>query len=390
MEQAAISHRAGPRSLRRVLLLLPAVLLAANGPVSRQGVPPPEKCADRVIASVQEEWGIPGLAIAVLRDGEVLYRATRGVADVESGAPVSPATLFQLSSTAKLFTGVLVMRLVERGLLDLDAPVGEYLADVPGTWNSVTLRHCLDHTCGLFEVTTMEGLEKGTVDVATAMKTVYAESPTPTPGETFAYCNTGYLIVGLVVEAVTGKAFAEVMREEVFAPAGMSSATFWESSEAPPPGAATDYYPADAGGLAPRRFRFPPFMWPAGGLASSLDDLIRFGTALARGRLVSEASLEIMWEPVRLNDGSTVSYGLGWDTKTHAEAMFSAGHEGGMLTTLRIYPSQELTVIVLTDGFSEKSDPDVLATAVAAVWEPEIVGLAARPCSSAELEKGEF
>ena len=375
--------RGAPRSIIALIIALPAFLPV---PVAAQAV----ACADRLVESFREAHGIPAVAAAVLREGVVVYNRASGAAHVELGVPASPSTLFQLSSTAKAFTGVLAMRLVEQGRLSLDAPITRYLPDAPSGWAAVTLRHALTNTSGVPGVDAIAGALEGDRSPARVLAELYRLAPEPRPGHAFEYDGGSYFVAQRAMERAAGRDFASLMRAEVLAPAGMTGASYWGSSLEVLEGAATDYYPDDSGALRQRDFVFPPYLWGAGGLAASAEDLLRFARALTAHRLLEPASLDELWTSVTLNDGSRVTYGLGWDTKTHAPGQPSAGHSGGYLTTLRVYPESGLTVVLLTNGFRRPFNPDDLATAVAAVWDPAIIGLAERACAVPELDGAVF
>lgn len=350
-------------------------------------------CADRLLASFSAEFGIPGMAAAVRRGDSLVYQRALGDAHVELGVPVTPSTLFQLSSSAKLFTGVLTLRLVEAGRLSLDDRVTDHLPGAPAGWRAVTVRHLLAMIAGLPDVGRVDGALEGARAPEEILGSLYELTPEPEVGVDFIYGGGEFFVLQQIVERVTGEALAEVMREQVFEPAGMLGARYWGSHAEVLPGAATGYYPDGEGGLVQRDFVFPPYLWAAGGLAASAEDLLRFDRALRDGRLLSEESIDAMWTWQPVADDLVVSYGLGWDVKDHAPKQYSAGHSGGYLTTFRHYQTGDLTVVMLTNGFTidyEYMAPDNLATALAAVWEPAIVGFEARACSFQEIRKAQF
>ena len=361
--------------------LLPCI--AAPRPVAAQLA----ACADSLFESLQSAHGIPALAVAVTRGDTLLFNEAKGDAHIEFGVRVTPSTLFQLSSTTRLLTGVLAMRLAARRVIDLDAPVTEVLHEAPPSWARLTVRHLLSGTGGLSEVS---GIETGLADV---LGELYAAAPAPAPGARWLYSLAEYAVLQSVLERAGGRPLEELMRGEVFAPAGMTSARYWATHRDVVRGAATGYYPDST--VMPRRyvqreFDFPAHLFSAAGAAASVEDLLRFDRALRDGRLFPVELRDALWSDARLEDGRTVSYGLGWDTKTHAPGFRSAGHSGGYLTTFRTYPGSDLTVIVLANGFLEPFDPDDVATAFAAVWHPAIVGFERPRCRLEQLRDAGF
>lgn len=346
-------------------------------------------CADRLQASLRAEHGIAALAVAVRSRDTLAYNVARGPAHIELGVRASPSTVFQLSSSAKLFTGVLAMRLVERGVVELDAPVTRWLEDAPPGWRRLTLRHLLSNASGLpgmSELRSSLGPSHGRDEI---LAELYRRAPRPAAGERWDYGRTGFFVGQVVLERATGAPFGELMRREVLEPAGMTATRYWRSHRDVVPGSATGYYPDST--QSPRRYvqrdyHFPRHQRAAAGLAASVEDLLRFDRALREGRLLPDSLRSEMWRDLELADGSVVSYGIGWDTKTHAPGQPSAGHSGGYLTTYRTYPRSGLTVIALMNGFLRPVSPDRVATAFAAVWDPAILGLEAPPCAVEELE----
>lgn len=373
------------RRLRACILGI--VLMAGGGAAHGQGV---RGCAVELIDAFREAHGIPGLAVAASLGGEPVLEVYRGNRVLDDTQVIDRQTLFQLSSTAKALTGVLVMRLVEKGELDLDAPVGRYLSGAPGSWDRITLRHLLQHTSGLAELSAIPGAFEGTLEPGSVLEGLFELPVRARPGVEHVYLNAGYFLVQQIVERVAEADFDVLMRREVYEPASMTDATYWGTSDQLPSQAAVGYYPDDDGTLEPREFVFPVYLYAAGGAAATSLDLQRFAVALMDGRLLEPESLEELWANVRLRNGGVVSYGLGWDTKTHARGQSSAGHEGGMLTTVRLYPDHDLAVSILTNGFVEPFNPDDFATGVAAVWAPEIGGLESPPCTLDELRQAEL
>lgn len=384
------------RSLGILLLVMSTAATAESETVG---------CADGLMVSMRDEFGIPGMAVAVRRGDTLVYNRGLGSAHVEMAVPVTPATVFQLSSSAKLFAGLLAMRLVEQGRLELEAPVTRYLEDAPQSWRSVTVRHLVSMTARLDDAPASEYCPKtGCSDLelldaiarrepAALLEDIYDANPDPSPGTGWRYGGADFLVLQQVLEKVTGLAYEEAVREQIFEPAGMVSASYWQRDEQVLTGAATDYYPDGEGGLVQRDFVFPRVLFAAGGAAASAEDLLRLDAALRAGRLLSDQSIDAMWTWQPLENGNVVSYGLGWDVKDHAPEQYSAGHSGGYLTTFRRYETGDMTVIMLANGFTidyEYMAPDNIATALAAVWEPAIVGFDEPACDFESIKGATF
>lgn len=384
---------------------LGSMVLAATMAASASASHEAPDCADTLLASLRSEFGIPGMAAAVRRGDELVYNRGIGHAHVELGVPVTPSTVFQLSSSAKLFAGLLTMRLAEQGALSLEDPVTDYLEHAPESWNGVTVRHLVSMTARLNDVpeeeycpeeacTDLEVLAAlGDREPADVLKDLYDTNPEPDPGTGWRYGGADFLVLQQVLERAAGKPYEQSLHDEIFGPAGMTSATFWRRDEHVLPNSATDYYPDGEGGLVQRDFVFPRILFSAGGLAASAEDLLRLDAALRDGRLLAQASVDAMWTWQPLKNGNVVSYGLGWDVKDHAPEQYSAGHSGGYLTTFRHYETGDMTVVMLTNGFAidyEYMAPDNIATALAAVWEPAIVGFNEPGCDFEAIKGATF
>ena len=383
-----------------VLLVTVAALCSAGAAKATE----PVECADDLLASLRNEFGITGMAVAVKRGDRMIYSRSSGEAHVELGVPVTSSTIFQLSSTAKIFAGIATMRLVEQDKLRLSDPVSKHLDGAPEAWSAVTVRHLLSMTARLPDLTELSGTDPGgpqdeilarVLDQGKrqVMTSLFELAPNPDPGTGWRYGSGDFFVLQQILEGVAGKPFEEIVREQVFEPAGMLSATYWSSDDQLVPGSATGYYPDGEGGLVHRRFTFPQELFSAGGAATNLEDLLRLDDAIRDRRLLSKASLESMWTWQPLVDGNVVSYALGWDPKDHAPGQYSIGQGGGYLTSFRRYDTGDLTVIVLTNGFTidfRFMNPDNLATAVAAVWEPAIAGLEEPGCSFEAIRRAQF
>ena len=322
---------------------------------------------DVYVARAMDWYGIPALSVAIVSRGEVVHAASYGVADLPSGVPATNATLYQLSSTAKIFAASAFMTLVEDGLVALDAPVGTHLPEAPEAWRHVTVRQLLAHLSGLPDIVACDRLPEGEA-VECALK---LGEPDP-PGERFAYNQTNYYLVQKILERTTGSSLPDFVARRTFASLGITGALYAGESSETIPGRASSYYPDGDGGVQPREYSFPPYLFAAAGLNASLDAVVTWVRALEAGRLLRPETVAEMWREPTLNDGSVSSYALGWDLKTHAPGHRSAGHSGGRLTAVRIFMQDSLAVVVLANGSAMRIDPDAIAEELAALIVPEV------------------
>lgn len=312
--------------------------------------------ADDLVSRMMDDYGIPGVAIAVVREGEVIKLAGYGLASVELGAPVTPDTVFSLASTTKSFGGIAIMMLVEEGRLSLDDPLVELLPDLPSSWSGVTVRHVLTHTAGLPDFVSEPDVMIGET-VAESLALAKEEPVDFGPGDKWSYNQTGYLLVGMLVEQLTGMTFGEFVLERIAKPLGLDSARFGGAATLVPDRAPL-YEIDDEGTLRP----YLTWRYPASGIAAaaglnlSARDFARFCAAFAGGGLLGPDSRQAMWEPVRLNDGrvprfrmGTLGYGCGW-----AEYLYRGhvayGHDGGGTNVFNYFPADDLSIVVLTNS----------------------------------------
>ena len=358
------------RLATRSLSALAAMAVAAMlGACSHRPGPPAEAdrlaSVDALALSVVAKRGVPGIAIAVTRDGMPPHVVTVGEADLATHVPVTADTPFQLASTTKLFSSIGVLRLVADGKLRLDDTIGAHLDGLPPAWRGVTIRQLLSHTSGLPDVTRSTGeLDLVAEDWDHALPLVAGAPFKFAPGTGWAYTQTNYAILQRMIEQVSGMPFEGFLDARLFRPLGMRHTFFPDATRR----CATNYAPGRGGRAVERTgLVFPPYVHAAGGLCASLDDLIAWSAALEAGNVVPLALLHEARTPATLANGSlarvggSTSYGLGRaidDTGGHRWA----GHSGGNSSAMRRYPDDHMTVIVLHDG---ASDPDAIASAVA-------------------------
>ncbi len=338
-------------------------------PGTRASAKAPPDPVDRLLADAMARAHVPGAAVAVVRGGKVLKLGVYGKAELEHGVKVTPATAFQIASTTKLLTGVLLARLVEQGKLSLDDPLSKHLDAVPDTWGAVTLRQLATHTSGL--PVTEPDPKLG--PVPEAARAALAARPAARPGERAEYGSLDYTVLAAVLEKVGGKPFPRLLEEEVLGPAGMRDARFEAArddglvrSADVVPGRVTTYR-WSGGAQRVAWFLYPEYTWAAGGLFASVRDLAAFVAALQRGALVSRESLARMAEPPTLADGRPGAFGTGCTVGRH-RGFRTLGHSGGpALGDVLLFPELDLGVVVLTN---QKLLQPELAELVAELYLP--------------------
>jgi CubicO group peptidase (beta-lactamase class C family) len=357
--------------------LLLSVLLAA--------VPTLADEVDDYVRAEMARRRIPGLAVAVARDGRIVKQQAYGVANVELNVPVTPDTVFLLASMTKVFTSAAVLALVDDGKVALDDPIAKYVSGLPAAWAPVTVRHCLSHTSGLPDVVTPEEkIEFTTWEAALPALTTRSIQK---PGAESSYNQAAYALLGMMIRRVTGMGFEEFVAARILKPLGMTRTSYGDQADLVP-GRVTMYTavePADDRmGMRYRDGRpvispdkifpawgyvYPRYLFTGAGLNSTIADLARWELALSSGRVVRPATLAEAAKPFRLNDGKDGEFGLGWmasDRNGHRVMQFGGG---GATWQLRL-PDDRLSVIVLTN--LQGSSPMALAMGIAQIYLPDL------------------
>ncbi|HEX8699572.1 MAG TPA: serine hydrolase domain-containing protein [Myxococcaceae bacterium] len=330
---------------------------------------------DDYLNAVRQKNQVPGLALAIVRDGKIERLSTYGLANLESEVKVEPETSFQIASATKVFTGTLVMILVQEGKIDLDAPLSKYLPDAPETWKGMTVRHLAAHTSGL------KNLPDEDTTAATVAERYEAAKKTSmvyVPGERSEYALTDFVVLTHILEKVTGQSFEELLRSRIFQPLGFSC-TRYEHAKQEGPVRIADVIPRRASlyrfvdGVPQRAwFLYPAHTYSAGGIFSCAKDLARWAVAMDQGTLLTPAMQQAGATAFKLKDGRAGGFGVAFAV-SKLRGLPTFGHSGGgaLGDVLRI-PEQKLTVIVLTN---KQGLLPVLAPRIASLYLPPLPGL---------------
>lgn len=323
---------------------------------------------------------IPGLQIAIVRHGGIAFSNAYGIADVETGAGVTPVSLFTLNSSTKAFTGVAIMQLVQTGKVSLDATASTYLEDLPAAWRSITVRQLLTHVSGLPDILDLPsgqgtGTLVGTGGETSAWDTIRKRPIEAAPGARYRYNQTNYVILGKIIDRVAGMPFARFVAERQFAPVGVRLA-YGDARDVVPGRVRTYRY---AGGMVDGSAvgrplehafdEFPPFLRTAGGLNGSATDVARWLIALEDGLLIAPATRDAMWSPGRFADGRSTPWGMGWPLRPSGPHP-AATAIGGRRSAFFVYPKDHLAIVVLTNLAG--ANPEEFIDEIAGVFFPEM------------------
>jgi CubicO group peptidase (beta-lactamase class C family) len=327
--------------------------------------------ADALLAASFPAYG-PGAAVIVTRGGQTLYASGRGLADLEAGRPITPDTAFKLGSIVKQFTAATILKLVADGKIGLNDPVSRFIPDFPQPGASATVRQLLNHSSGIQDFSKIPGFmgseptlrPNSTADLLAVIRS----RPSPSkPGERWEYNNSGYVVLGAIIEKVTGKPWHEAITERIGQPLGLKSLAYAATGEADP--ARARGYSLQGDRQQPVQGVHMSVAHAAGGLVGSARDLARWAQALHGGHVVSAELYREMIQPARLADGSTQPYGFGLRLQElrGRKALVHGGSGRGIDTDSVYLPVEDLYVAVLANSSDPATDPSTLTRRLAAL-----------------------
>lgn len=341
------------------------------------------KVDDYIKAEMQRQR-IPGLSLAVMKEGQIILAKGYGLANVEHQVPVKPETIFQSGSMGKQFTATAVMMLVEDGKLSLSDPITKFFTDAPATWKDITVRHLLTHTAGTTDYPddfdfrrdyTEDELLKRAAAIPLAFQ----------PGAKWSYSNLGYLLLGILIRKASGQFYGDYLQERVFRPLGMTTARVISEADIVPNRAAG--YRLVRGELKNQNWVAPTLNTTAdGALYLTVYDMAKWDAALYTEKLLKKSSLEQMWTPVKLNDGKAAPYGFGWalgEVRGH-RIIEHGGAWQGFKAHIARYVDDKLTVVIFAN--LSQANQGRIAHGVAAVYNPELAPLPPRAIEDKEPE----
>jgi CubicO group peptidase (beta-lactamase class C family) len=342
-----------------ILLLLASACLAQDN-VSRM---------EQVVQSYVDSKQFMGAAL-VARDGKVLLSKGYGFANLEWGVANSPASKFRLGSITKQFTAACILLLEERGKLKVDDPVKKYMTDAPAAWDKVTIFNLLTHTSGIPSFTGFPDYASTEAIATTPEKLVARFRDKPLefqPGEKWNYSNSGYVLLGYLIEKISQQSYSEFVQENIFTPLGMKDSGY-DSNSAIILHRASGYTPS-AKGTIHAGYIDMSIPFSAGSLYSTTEDLLRWEQGLMGGKLLSVASLAKMTTPFK-ND---YAFGLAVHAVNGHKVIEHGGGIEGFNTEIAYYPEDKLTVVVLAN--LNGGVPETIANALAQVAHGEKVVL---------------
>ncbi|MGD0787320.1 MAG: serine hydrolase [Terracidiphilus sp.] len=350
-----------PAIISALIVLLATGLAAQENRIATQAAdaaastPTTESVVDAIFKDAIHP-GQPGAAVLVAKDGRILFEKAYGLADVEHAIPVSVETKFNIASITKPFTAAAILKLQEEGRLSLDDPLSKYIPDYP-RGNEIRIRHLLTHTSGIPEKL------GGPATLATAffpasqqyLITLFEYQPLDfDPGSQYAYSNSGYYLLGYIIEKVTGQGYLDFLRNTFFKPLGMEHTGIYAPGDS---GKAMPYWYANGKLEGLQKAREGARVGANGVLDSTVEDLFRWSEGYMNARILSPATVQAAWTPsIQENTARSyeriAGYGYGWSIGRlrGVRQISHTGASGGYCSSLNIYPDEHLTIAILANS----------------------------------------
>ncbi|PTL98750.1 MAG: serine hydrolase [Bacteroidetes bacterium] len=309
----------------------------------------------------------PGAAVLIAKDGKAIYKKAVGMANLELNVPLTTDNVFEIGSITKQFTAVSVLMLEEQGKLKVEDDITKYIPDYPTNGKTITIHHLLNHTSGIKSYTSMESFIKHarTDMTPTELIDVFKNEPMDfDPGEKFLYNNSGYIILGHIIEVVSGQSYAEFIQDHIFSKLDMK-ASYYGSMKDIIKNRAYGYQ--DRNGFVNADYLSLTLPYAAGSIMSTVDDLLIWQNAISANKLIKRNSLEKAINGSTLNNGEKIPYGYGWikgsvngsDTNEHSGGIF------GYVTNGIFLPKENMYVIALSN--CDCSNVGLISTTIAAM-----------------------
>lgn len=356
--------------MRRIATI--ALTLALSQAVFTQVPSPAESLTSRVdkLFTQWDKTDTPGCALAIIKDGQIIYKRGYGMANLELSVPITPATVFQVGSIAKQFTAMSIVMLAQQGKLSLDDDIRKYIPEVPDFGTPITLRHLIHHTSGLrdqYEMLEMAGwrsddviTEKDVLDMVARQRTLNHQ-----PGEEYLYTNTGYTLLAVVVKRVTGKSLDEFAANNIFKPLGMTNTRIVDDHRVIIKGLADGYLPG-AGGVF---LKWIPADDNEGAdnLFTTVEDLARWDQNFYDKSVGGPAVIEQMLTPGVIKNDPTFDYAFGLNINQYKglRMIQHAGSRLGYRAQLMRFPDQRFSIACLCNA---RIEPDTIARRIADIY----------------------
>lgn len=304
------------------------------------------------LLSAEFKPGEPGAAVLVSKNGEVIYKKAFGMANLELNIPMQLDNVFWIASIGKQFTAVAILQLMEQGKLSLQDEITRFIPDYPTQGNKITIEHLLTHTSGIHNYAGIKDPEKklsGDISLSQVIDFFKNLPMRFAPGTKWEYSNSGYLLLGYIIEKITGKSYPEYLEENIFKPLGMSNSYFANNKRIIKKRVGA--YSAGEMGFENSRYLNPTIIYSAGAIQSTIGDFFKWHQAVHTYKLVKKETIEKAFTRYKLTDGKETDYGYGWKLGFVYESP-SVWHGGSIegFGNIEIYlPKEDVFVIIFSN-----------------------------------------
>ena len=323
---------------------------------------------DRLLSAQFKSDG-PGAAVLVARNGQIIYKKGIGIADLELNVAMQPDMIFRIGSITKQFTAVAILQLAEKGKLSVDDDITKYVTGFPTHGQTITIRHLLTHTSGIKSYTSMrtwDPMVRRKDMTPEELINFFRDEPMDfLPGTRFLYNNSGYILLGYIIEKVTGISYANYIEENIFKPAGMKNSKYDNHSTIIPNRAKGYQQGRDA--VINADFLSMTQPYAAGSLLSTVEDLYKWNKALHSYSLIKKESLDQAFKSYKFEDGKETGYGFGWQLGNiqGSPAIEHGGGINGFLTYSIYLPEADIFVAIFSN--CNCNAPEIVTSKIAAV-----------------------
>ena len=332
-----------------------------------------EKSLDSLFAASFTPAG-PGCAVLVAKKGQIIYKKSFGSANIELNVPLAPDMVFKLASITKQFTAIATLQLAEQGKLSLTDSIQAYLPGYPSKGHVITIEHLLTHTAGIpdymqldFQHPNMERWDFRPGQLIDSFKQYPLQFA---PGTKFSYSNSGYYLLGYIIEKVSGKSYQSYVQEHILSPLRLSHSFFDRDGAMIP--ARVNGYRREGSDIKNADFWSPSLAYAAGGLLSNTEDLYKWFSALLAYKLVKKETLKKAFTPFRLADSTRINYGYGWYVFSSGSvaSIEHGGHMNGFVTNQIYFPEQDVFMALLFNTQDAPRDELSQKAAVIVLGQP--------------------
>ena len=327
---------------------------------------------ERSVDEIMKEFtvpDVPGASVLVMKNDSVLFKKAYGYADVIDKRAVTTSTNFRLASITKQFTAMSIILLAERGQLSFDDPISKFFPEFPAYGKEITIRHLLTHTSGLVDYESLIP-DSQTVQVldADCLRLMHDVDSLYFPvGTHYQYSNTGYALLALIVEKVSGMRFADFLKKNIFDVVGMPTSVAFENVISTVANRAYGHSRTDTGWIKTDQSNTSAVLGD-GGIYSNVEEMAAWTSSLWNYKLIPQHRQHLAWSSAKLNDGTAIDYGLGWHLEKY-DGIYHPHHGGstrGFRNHILVFPNEKLMVIILTNR--NEGDPIKQAHAIADIF----------------------